>query len=180
MAENKDKKETMDDLESLIPSNPNMGRKRRPKKDKNTKKPSASRKKTKKQELEGISSQKTSDSFLDEEDKVDYYQFGQDGSKIDPFKDALSFTYYYRYYLTAYSDKKPNFTVYSYDVIQAGKILDTLKKNGKKDDIRFLNGWIRYYMDIHLMDNRIYNVEHTSMDSFYKTLSKYKNIAFLD
>jgi hypothetical protein len=175
----KDNDNEKDDLESLIPVNPNIVRRRgRPK----TKKPKTQRKRSKKsqkQEIEGLSSSKINTKML-ESDEIDCFQFGKEGEKINPFKDAPSLVYYYRYYLSIKSSESPTFSIYHSDVTYAGKILDDLSEMGKKDNINFLNGWILYYLENHLKGTRISKVDYTAMDQFHKTLSKYKSIAFLD
>ena len=55
----------------------------------------------------------------------------------------------------------------------AGEVLDTMMKNGKSDNIKFLKAWIRYYYINGLKGNNIYKEDMTSIKAFLKTFETY-------
>ena len=102
----------------------------------------------------------------------------QSSKKIDPFKDARSFTVYYHNYLNAFSGGACLESV-KVDVAEAGKILDKLSEFGKKGDMFFLKAWVEDFCKELRKKDRTKNKKHTSLSAFYKTLPKFKE-SFLD
>jgi len=92
---------------------------------------------------------------------------------VDPFCGPHEFVKFYR---SVIRSKNPEVKFYNatLEYIDAEQILDTLTKNGKSGDIKFLKMWIYNYVSTSLKDN-IHKIEKTSLESFMKTFSSFNN-----
>jgi hypothetical protein len=97
--------------------------------------------------------------------------------RCDPFKNPTELTKYYRSLLRVYNSET-RFYDFSSEVILAGDVLDTLIKNGRNNNIKFLNAWIRFYSINGLKGNNIFKEEKTSIRAIGQTFDSY-NMSYI-
>ena len=155
-------KEATDEMNELIPKNSSLcknkatEKKREPKKGKRIK------------DLRGLNNSS---------EVVDVGNF-RTGDAITPFKDSRCFTLYYHSYLNAFSGGVALEPI-KIDVMDAGKILESLTDYGKKNDMFFLKAWLETFCKELRKKDRTKNKKHTSMNAFGNTLKEFKE-EFLD
>lgn len=126
--------------------------------------------------LRGIAPKKTRQITIssDKEGKT-YDPERVDVQALDPFKNPYNMTKYYRAFLRLYN-KDAHFYEFATEVSIAEEILDTMLKNGKQNDIKFLKAWIRFYITNSLKGNNILKDEKTSLKEFGKSFAGYAKI----
>jgi hypothetical protein len=135
------------DMNELIPTNPNMVRAKRIKKEKKIKVKAPISNKPKAYTYDG---------------------------EVSPFKDTLHFMNYYRAFLSNFVNGKVEFDQYASDSIFAAIILDTLIENKRNNKI-FLNAWLRYFCDFSLKGQKALKFKYTSMKAFKETFDKFND-----
>lgn len=146
------KKPLVSDMENeLVPSNPNLGRKKR---GRPPKKKDVTAVAETKGEKEGIKAESTG-----------FYE------TIDPFKDSKSFVQYYRTYLRSH-DNKMVFEPFASDAETAASILDLMLDNSMNNK-QFLDSWLNYYIENALKGERVTKTKHTSLKTFKLTFEKF-------
>lgn len=97
----------------------------------------------------------------------------EDGSfkNEDPFKNPTSFTTFYRASIRLYNGKARLFNFVS-EIGDAANIMDLLLMNNR-NNLKFLQAWIGYYLTNYLTGNNVYKEDKTCLKSFGETFHKY-------
>jgi len=98
--------------------------------------------------------------------------------EINPLEDTRSFMKYYRIFLEYCLGQKVTFDGYSYDSVFATDILDLMIISGK-NNMSFLNAWLKWYCDTKLKGIRVQRVKYTSMKAFKDTFVVFADSYFV-